>query len=62
MVTTNGLRPAELQAIPGGESGNPARPWFGNQLDLWLTNEYHEATTRRGDVDVAQRLRFVSAS
>ncbi len=51
--------PKAVQVIPGGESGNPAGPWFGNQLGLWLTNDYHEATTRRGDIDVAQRLTFV---
>jgi penicillin G amidase len=50
--------PKAVQVIPGGESGNPAGPWFGNQLGLWLTNDYHEATTRRGDIDVAQRLEF----
>ena len=54
--------PKAVQVIPGGESGNPAGPWFGNQLGLWLTDDYHEATTRRGDIDVAQRLRFVPAS
>jgi Protein of unknown function DUF262 len=51
-----------VQVIPGGESGNPAGPWFGNQLGLWLTNEYHEATTRRGDIDVLLRQRFVPVS
>ena len=51
--------PKAVQVIPGGESGNPAGPWFGNQLGLWLTNDYHEATTNRGDIDVAQRLKFV---
>jgi acyl-homoserine lactone acylase PvdQ len=50
-----------VQVIPGGESGNPAGPWFGNQLGLWLTDDYHEATTRRGDIDVALRLSFVPA-
>jgi acyl-homoserine lactone acylase PvdQ len=54
--------PKAVQVIPGGESGNPAGPWLGNQLGLWLTADFHEATTRRGDVDVALRLRFVSAS
>jgi penicillin G amidase len=54
--------PKAVQVIPGGESGNPAGPWFGNQLGLWLTDDYHEATTRRGDIDVALRLRFVPAS
>ena len=44
--------PKAVQVIPGGESGNPAGPWFGNQLGLWLTNDYHEATTRRGEIDV----------
>jgi hypothetical protein len=54
--------PKAVQVIPGGESGNPAGPWFGNQLGLWLTDDYHEATTRRGDIDVALRQRFVPAS
>jgi penicillin amidase len=54
--------PKAVQVIPGGESGNPAGPWFGNQLGLWLTDDYHEATTRRGDIDVALRLRFVPPS
>ena len=43
--------PNMVQVIPGGESGNPAGPWFGNQLGLWLTNDYHAASTRRGDVE-----------
>ena len=34
--------PKAVQVIPGGESGNPAGPWFGNQLGLWLTNDYHD--------------------
>jgi penicillin G amidase len=42
--------PHAVQVIPGGESGNPSGPWFGNQLDLWLTNDYHPATTVRGEV------------
>jgi penicillin amidase len=31
------------QVIPGGASGDPAHPWFGNQLGLWLTNDSHPA-------------------
>jgi penicillin amidase len=54
--------PNAVQVIPGGESGNPAGPWFGNQLGRWLTNDYHEATTRRGDIDVELRLVFQPAS
>jgi penicillin amidase len=50
--------PKAVQVIPGGESGNPAGPWFGNQLGLWLTNDYHEATTRRGDIDVSLKQEF----
>jgi penicillin G amidase len=42
--------PHAVQVIPGGESGNPAGPWFGNQLGLWLTDDYHPATTVRGEV------------
>jgi penicillin G amidase len=54
--------PRAVQVIPGGESGNPTGAWFGNQLGLWLTNEYHEATTQRGEIDVLLRQRFVPAS
>jgi acyl-homoserine lactone acylase PvdQ len=39
-----------VQVIPGGESGNPSGHWFGNQLGLWLTDEYHEATVDEGDI------------
>jgi penicillin G amidase len=42
--------PNAVEVIPGGESGNPAGPWFGNQLGLWLTNDYHRATTQVGEV------------
>jgi penicillin amidase len=42
--------PHAVQVIPGGESGNPAGPWFDNQLGLWLTDDYHAATTVRGEV------------
>jgi penicillin G amidase len=38
------------QVIPGGESGEPADPWFGNQLGLWLTNEAHPALSTKRDV------------
>jgi penicillin amidase len=34
-----------VQVIPGGASGVPSSPWFGNTLDLWLTNEYHLANS-----------------
>jgi penicillin G amidase len=55
--------PHAVQVIPGGESGNPAGPWFGNQLGLWLTNEYHAATTVRGEVlrDATLQQEFVPA-
>jgi penicillin amidase len=55
--------PHAVQVIPGGESGNPAGPWFGNQLGLWLTNDYHAATTVRGEVlrDATLQQEFVPA-
>jgi penicillin amidase len=43
--------PHAVEVIPGGESGSAFGPWFGNQLGLWLTDDYHAASTRRGDVD-----------
>jgi penicillin amidase len=56
--------PKAVQVIPGGESGNPAGQWFGNQLGLWLTDNYHPATIRRGEVerDAILQERFVPAS
>jgi penicillin amidase len=41
--------PYAVDVIPGGESGNPFGPWFGNQLGLWLTNDYHRAGEAQGD-------------
>jgi penicillin G amidase len=54
-------RPNAVQVIPGGESGNPSGPWFGNQLRLWLTDDYHGVSTARGEVlrDAAQQQLFV---
>lgn len=49
--------PNAVQVIPGGESGNPSGPWFGNQLGLWLTNDYHQATTQVGEVEREATLR-----
>jgi penicillin amidase len=53
--------PEAVQVLPGGESGNPSDPWFGNQLGLWLTDDYHRATTRVGEVqnDATVRQQFV---
>ena len=53
--------PKAVQVIPGGESGNPAGPWFGNQLGLWLTDDYHEAR-RAAATTTVLRQRFVPAS
>jgi penicillin amidase len=39
------------QVIPGGESGKPADPTFGNQLGLWLTNDAHPALQTRNAVE-----------
>lgn len=49
------------QVIPGGESGNPFSPFFGNQLPLWLTNEAHAALDTRAEVaqDTASQTLFV---
>jgi penicillin G amidase len=47
--------------IPGGESGEPADPTFGNQLGLWLTNDAHPALQKRGAVqqNAASEATFV---
>jgi penicillin amidase len=53
--------PHAVQVIPGGESGNPSGHWFGNQLGLWLTDEYHSATVDEKEVrkDAATRVTLV---
>ena len=43
-------RPNAVQVIPGGESGNPADPWFGNQLGRWLTDDYHPVLMLPGEI------------
>ena len=43
-------RPNAVQVIPGGQSGNPADPWFGNQLGRWLTDDYHPVLMLPGEI------------
>jgi penicillin G amidase len=43
--------PSAVQVTPGGASGNPFGPWFGNQLGLWLTDDYHAATVQVGEIE-----------
>ena len=43
--------PHAVQVTPGGASGNPFGSYFGNQLPLWLTNEYHPATVQVGEIE-----------
>lgn len=40
-ATKNGIKAA--QVIPGGQSGNPNSQHFASQLNLWLTNGYHDS-------------------
>jgi penicillin amidase len=53
-------QPRAVAVVPGGASGNPAGPWFGNQLALWLANDYRDVPASRGeaerDATVRQRL------
>ena len=49
--------PHAVQVTPGGASGNPFGPYFGNQLPLWLTNEYHPATVQVGEIEHDALLR-----
>jgi penicillin amidase len=39
-----------VQVIPGGASGVPGNVFFGSQVELWATNDYHDAPSSRGDV------------
>jgi penicillin amidase len=51
VAETDRSHPRAVQVIPGGESGNPAGPFFANQLGLWLTDDYHRATIQQGEVE-----------
>jgi penicillin amidase len=42
--------PNAVQVTPGGASGNPFGPFFGNQIGLWLTDDYHPATVQVGEI------------
>jgi penicillin amidase len=55
--------PNAVQVTPGGASGNPLGPFFGNQLPLWLTNDYHLATVQVGEIerDAISREQFQPA-
>jgi penicillin amidase len=53
VAETDRSHPRAVQVIPGGESGNPAGPFFANQLGLWLTDDYHQATIQQGEVEQA---------
>lgn len=48
--------------IPGGEDGVMGRPHYGDQIDLWLGNGYHDTLLATGDVvaDAASRSNFAS--
>ena len=63
VAETDRSHPRAVQVIPGGESGNPAGPFFANQLGLWLTDDYHDATIQQGEVERAalSREEFVPA-
>ena len=53
-------QPNAVQVTPGGASGSPFGAHFGNQLGLWLTNEYHPATVQVGEIesDASSREEF----
>jgi penicillin amidase len=44
-------QPNAVQVTPGGASGSPFGAYFGNQIGLWLTNEYHSATVQVGEIE-----------
>jgi penicillin amidase len=63
VAQTDRSHPTAVQVTPGGASGNPLGPWFGNQLGLWLTDDYHHATVQVGEIerDALVREEFVPA-
>ncbi len=51
VAQTDRSHPTAVQVTPGGASSNPLGPWFGNQLGLWLTDDYHNATIQVGEIE-----------
>ena len=45
-----------LTVIPGGQSGIPASPHYGDLAELWLTGRYHPIPLNREAVQAAHRL------
>lgn len=44
-----------FQVIPGGQHSLPGSPFQGDQLYLWLTNDYHPLLLATGDVRAARQ-------
>lgn len=40
-----------VQILPGGQSGDPLSPYYTNQMDRYLTNQYAPVALERGDVN-----------
>ena len=51
VAETERSHPNAVQVTPGGASGNPFGPFFGNQIGLWLTDDYHRATVQVGEIE-----------
>ena len=51
VAETERSHPNAVQVTPGGASGNPFGPFFGNQIGLWLTDDYHPATVQVGEIE-----------
>ena len=57
-----GNRPGSIDAVtalPGGESGDLASPFYVNLLPLWLTNDGYPVLQRFGDVQRDALLRII---
>ena len=51
VAETQRSHPNAVQVTPGGASGNPFGSFFGNQIGLWLTDDYHRATVQVGEIE-----------
>ena len=59
VAETRRSQPRAVQVTPGGASGNPFGSFFGNQIGLWLTNDYHPATVQVGKIESGASSRDV---
>lgn len=58
MIVELGEQPNALGVYPGGQSGNPASPYYDNMLDTWAKNEYYKLHLYQSPEDIKEGVLF----